>query len=251
MRRSTLVLVAAGALLAGCPSYTHLPDAEQALVNRKVTGQSRQLTVSMYVGPFFRDANNRLLEDQPPASVDLLRGPGGARIAPGKPTGILPAGTRVVIQDVQFPTAEAATSRALMTPRYFTWVILRHVGTPKPLVLVLRDDPTTHQAFLSLLGRYLTTADVAAKVAGFPEDVREAIGHKQMREGLTTEQARMAWGLPLKVRRDRVGQRVTETWTYEGGRTVTLKGGKVTAFAEAKTPVKDASPAPVAGSKGD
>ncbi len=239
MRRPSLALLAVPALLlAGCPSYTHLPDVEQGLVNKTVTGQARQLAVSMYVGPFFRDDNYRLLEDQPPASVDLLRGPGGERMLPGAPTGILPAGTRVVIRDVQFPTAEAATSRALLTPRYFTWVVLRHEGSPKPLVIVIRDDPTTHQAFLALLGRYLTTEDVAAKVAGFPADVQAAIAKKQMRQGLTAEQARMTWGLPMQIRRDRVGQRVTETWTYEGGRTVTLKDGKVTAFAAAATPLK-------------
>lgn len=231
--RPRTLLLAAILALSGCPSYTHLPDAEQALVEKKVTGQARQLRVSMYVGPFFRDDRYRLLEDQPPGSVDLLQDPDGKAIDPGKPTGILPAGTEVVITDVQFPTAEVATQRALLTPRYFTWVFLRHEGSAKPLVLVLRSDPRTHQAFLGLLGRYLTRSDIAAKVAAFPKPIQGAIAAKKLVAGMTAGQARMAWGLPMEAREDRVGQRVSATWTYEGGRTVTLKDGKVVTFAEA------------------
>lgn len=237
-------VLAAGTLLA-CPSYTHMPEAQQRLAREQLAHRSRQLAVSLYTGPFFRDARYRLLSDQPPGDVDLLRNPGGERVLPGEADGILPAGTPVTIAEVEFPTAAVATGRSLLTPRYFTWVYVEVPGREKLQVLVLRDDVQTGAEFEKLLGRYLTTEDVAAKVAALPEPVAKAIAEKRLVEGMDADAARMAWGYPLEVhRRFEDGQRL-ETWTFEGGRTLETKDGRVVSWSE------DGAPSPAAGGADD
>jgi hypothetical protein len=226
------VLLLTGVFAVACPSQTRMPAADQEGVQETLKHRSRQLAVSMYWGPFFRDARYLLISDQPPGDVDLLRGPRGERIHPGEAVGILPAGTTVRIVDVQFPTATATTTRSLITPRFFTWVLVEVPDADRLRVLVLRDDPTTRDAFLDLLARYLTTDDVAARLATFPEPLRAAIAEKRLIADMDVESVRMAWGHPIRVDRAfEEGVRL-DTWTYEGGRTLTLRNGRLVHWEE-------------------
>lgn len=183
--------------------------------------------MSMYVGPFFRDGRYHLLIDQPPHHVDLLRSPKGERMSPGEPTGILPAGTEVRISEVEFATASATTRRSLLTPRFFTWVFVKFDGKERPGIIVVREEPENHEDFLEILSRYLTTEDVAAKIAGYPEETRRAIAEKRLVSGMDGEAVRMAWGSPLQVTRDyEDGVRIDE-WSFEGERRLTIRGGEL------------------------
>lgn len=204
-----------------------MPAPEQERVQEATRHRTRQLAVSMYWGPFFRDGRYLLLSDQPPGDADLLRGPRGERIHPGEARGILPAGTAVRIVDVQFPTAAATTTRSLVTPRFFTWVLVEVPGAERPRVIVIRDDPTDHDAFLDLLERYLTRDDVAARLAQLPEPLRVAITEKRLVADMDADAVRMAWGHPLRVNRAfDAGVRI-DTWTFEGGREVVLHDGRL------------------------
>ena len=94
---------------------------------------------------------------------------------------MLPAGKRVRIVKVEFPTAWVVTERILYSPRTLPWIYVEVEGAPKgpPLVFVLPGNLKTREEFLAAVGRHLTAQDPATQLAAFPETVREAIRQKK------------------------------------------------------------------------
>src|SRR4051794_27185727 len=121
--RSLLAALVAAALLSGCATYTALGSDDRASLERDLTGRQseRFLRLSYYVTPFFGDASKRLLTAVPPEQVRLLEQPNGSTVNPGPAERILPAGTRVRISRIEFPTPWAMTERVLYTPRTQPW----------------------------------------------------------------------------------------------------------------------------------
>ncbi len=230
---SALLVVA---VLAGCPGHTRMPPREQEGIQETLRHRSRQLAVSMYFGPFFRDGRYYLLSHQPPGDLDLLRSPKGERMHPGDALGVLPAGTEARIANVEFATATAATTRSLLTPRFFTWVLVEIEDLDRPAVLVIRDEPDSHDEFLEILTRYLSTEDVSSKVASYPEEVQAAIREKRLTAGMDLAAVRMAWGHPLQVTRDfDEGVRV-DRWSFEGPRHLVLRDERLVSWSASAEP---------------
>ncbi len=189
--------------------------------------------MSMYQSPFFRDGSYTLLLDQRPEDVDLLRNPRGERMHPGEATGILPAGTNVRITEIQFATASNVSSRSIMTPRFFTWVIVDVPGEERDHVIVIRDEPDSHERFEYFLDRFLTTDDVAGSLASYPEPVRTAIKEKRLVEGMDVDAVRMAWGNPLQVTRDFDKGIQLDVWMFEGDkRRASFRDEKLISWSE-------------------
>ncbi len=214
-------------LLPGCPAHTRMTPDTITSVEDAMEGQTRTLQVSCHVGPFFGDARFRFLSDRPPETVDLLRGPRDTPITAGHSDGILPVGTRVKVLDVQLPTATNVTGRSLVTPRYFTWVLVSVHGTPTPYVLVFRDDPPDLATFQTMVGRYLGDESVLPTFEAFHPDVQEAIRTKTLVAGMRSDAAQMAWGFPRQIERSVDSGVKRAVWTYEGGAQVEMENDHV------------------------
>lgn len=219
MKRLFLILFALW--LAGCRSHTQLPLEERAALEQTLAGaeSERFLRISMHVTPFFGDASKRLLTPYPPEEVLLLNDTKGKTISPGPIEATLPAGARVRVRKVEFPTAWAVTERILYSPRTLPWIYLEVEGAPKgpPLVLVLPGNLKTREEFLAEVGRYLTAQDPAPQLAAFPEPVREAIRQKKSVVDMPAEALEFSWGYPETVRRTLEGVLRKEEWIYPGG----------------------------------
>ncbi|MDF1562121.1 MAG: hypothetical protein P1V51_03710 [Deltaproteobacteria bacterium] len=224
---SALVLVLALGGTLGCPAHTRMAPAIISQVEDTLEGQARTLQVSCHTGPFFRDARFRFLSDRPPETVDLLRGPRDEPITAGAADGLIPAGTRVRILDVQLPTATNVTGRSLLTPRYFTWVLVEVPGSQTPHVLVFRDDPPDLAGFEAMVGRYLGDDSVLKALEGLHPDVQAAIEHKELLAGMRADAAQMAWGFPRQIQRTVEAGVKKERWIYEGGATIDLENDHV------------------------
>lgn len=209
--------------LSACRGHTRLPELEQTRARKKLMGQRRQLSGSLYTGKFYRDSRYGMLSHIPPQDLDLLRDPKGERIEAPEATGIVSAGTLVTIQKVEFATAGNVTGRSLMTPRYFTWVYVDVPGLKKPQIIVVRDNPNTHEAFMKSLSRWLTEEDVAKKVAELPEPLRLAVENKRLMKGMPAEAARLSWGPPMQNSQSFEGGMKVNTWKYEGERGVLVR----------------------------
>jgi hypothetical protein len=142
----------------------------------------------------------------------VLEAPDGKPITPPPATRILPPGTPVFVDAVQFPTGTIAWSRPLTTPRYNPWLLATVEGIGKPAVLVLSTENASASDVLAEVGRVLTPDDPTPIYVGLPESVREAIREKTILEGMTRVAVGMAWGYPDRIVMDRPAR--TEEWHW-------------------------------------
>jgi hypothetical protein len=231
MRR--LAVVTAVTLLQACVPPSQLPPEGRETVVRSLARQPRYLRVAVYVAPFFGDGSRVLLSDRPVAELQVLESPDGKSITPPPATRILPPGTPVFVDGVQFPTGTVAWSRPLTTPRYNPWLLATVEGVAKPAVLVLATENTTAPDVLAEVGRVLTPDDPTAIYAALPESVRDAIREKVLVEGMTREAVAMAWGYPDRIVMDRPARTEEWHWTnstrkalFQDDRLVRLDSGK-------------------------
>ena len=231
MRR--LAVAAAVALLSACVPPSQLPPEGRETVVRSLAHQPRYLRVAVYMGPFFGDGSRVLLSDRPFSELQVLEAPDGKAITPPSHTRVLPPGTPVFVDGVQFPTGTVAWSRPLTTPRYSPWLLATVEGVAKPAVLVLATESTTATDVLAEVGRVLTADDPTAIFAALPDPVRDAIREKALVEGMTRESVAMAWGYPDRIVMDRPARTEEWHWTnstrrafFQDDRLVRLDAGK-------------------------
>jgi hypothetical protein len=203
------------ALLASCATPSLLPAEGRETVVRALSRQPRYLRVAVYVGPFFGDGSRVLLSDRPISELSLLESSGGQPILPPAPTRILPPGTPVFVDSVQFPTGATLWSRPVTTPRYNPWLLASVEGERLPAVLVLSSESQSAEDVVAEVGRVLTAEDPTTIFAALPESVRDAIREKALVEGMTRQAAAMAWGHPDRIVMDRPTQ--SEEWFWTGG----------------------------------
>jgi hypothetical protein len=239
-RRTLLPAALAALALSGCATYTALGPDERARVERQFTAPRAPYFVrqSLYVTPFFGDASKRLLTPVPPEDVRLLNDLAGKTINPGAVEAVLPAGTPVRVERVEFPTARAVAERIVVTPRTEAWVYLQPQGSPPaglqaaggaPLVLVMPAEVKTEAEFAANVERLLTTEDPRPALEALPPQVREAVRQKRAVTGMSEDALVMAWGTPVRRNRSfKNGLRVEE-WEFPGGRRrATVTDGRVT-----------------------
>lgn len=206
------------ALLAfvACAPRAVIPDAERQRVSAEITGQPRWLRVAAYAAPLWGDRTKVLLSDVPLEELDLVETTGGAPVPPPAAEKVLSPGTAVRIRAVEFPTGWIIANRVVMTPRYHPWVIVDVPGDSRPNVVVLSQTAVTFDEVRAELDRILSTDNPGALYAALPQEHRDAIGKKELVEGMSPRALEMAWGFPERKRIDRPA--ATEEWTWPGGK---------------------------------
>lgn len=241
-RPSSLLLVPLLALAcagAGCASATRMSPEDRASLDRALTGPDadQYLRVSAYLTPFFGDGSKRLLTPYPPEDVRLLDDTSGKPINPGAIQATVPAGARVRITKVEFPTAWVVTERLLYTPRSWPWVYLTVEGAPpgEQVVLVLPPNLDRPDDFRAELEKTLSPRPVK-ELDGFSAVVKEAVRTKKLVADMPADAVRMAWGPPETVRRSLEGTAKNEEWRYAGERRKAfLTDGRLVRAEEAGT----------------
>ncbi|MFP2926408.1 hypothetical protein ACLESO_14550 [Pyxidicoccus sp. 3LG] len=242
LRIPFLSAVVLAALVAGCGTYTKMPPEARTSLDRALAGPEAEqyLRISGNVTPFFGDASKRLLTPYAPEDLRLLNDRKGKPINPGAVERILPAGTKVRITKVEFPTSWVVTERLLYTPRTWPWVYLAEDGAPAgpPLVLVLPPNLDRPEDFRAELEKYLSPRDLKAQLDALPPGVREAVLEKRLVANMPADAVRMAWGPPETIRRSLEGTAKNEEWTYPGGRRKAfLTDGRLARAEEAGKPL--------------
>ena len=200
------------ALVAGCTPRAVIPDTERQRVATELGGQQRWLRVAVWMTPFWGDRTKVLLTDVPPEQLDLVETTGGAPIAPPAAERILLPGTPLRIHEVEFPSSWIIASRVVMSPRYHPWVLLDPAGDGRTQVVVLSQTTVSLDQVRAEVDRLLTVDDPAPVFSALPQDQRDAIGRKELVEGMGLRAVEMAWGLPERRRIDRPAS--TEEWIW-------------------------------------
>jgi hypothetical protein len=209
MRRLAAAVLA---VLSACVPPSQLTPEGREKVTQQLARQSRYLRVSVYVAPFFGDGSRLLVTDRPVSELRLLETPEGNPITPPAPTRILPPGTPVFVDGIQFPTGTIPWSRPLTTPRYNPWLLVTVEGLPKPAVLVLAADSARPEDVIAEVGRVVGSDDPTNVYRALPDAYREAIREKKVVDGMNREAVAMAWGFPDKIVMDRPAR--TEEWSW-------------------------------------
>lgn len=237
-RALTLLVLVSGVLATGCASQTQLSAEDRSKLQQDMTtGPTavRYLQASSYITPFFGDASKRLLTPYPPEEVRLLNDTKGNPINPGPVQAMAPAGTKVRVLKVEFPTAWVMAERVLYSPRTQPWVYLDVEGVPAgpPVILVLPPQLKTKEDVKAELDRHLAEHDPAPRMAKFQARFQEAIRQKKVLEYMPEGAVEMSWGPPERIRRTLDGQQVHQEWTYPGEkRRVFITDGLVTRVDE-------------------
>ncbi|HUL59340.1 MAG TPA: hypothetical protein VLU43_08710 [Anaeromyxobacteraceae bacterium] len=215
MRRLLPSLALPLALLA-CTPRVVIPDSERDRVASELEGRKRFLRVAAYVAPLWGDRSKRLLCDQPLAELDLVETPEGTPIAPPAAERVLPPGTPVRIDRIEFPTAWTIAGRVVMSPRYHPWAMVQVGGDERSYVVVLSQTVASLEDVRNDLDRLLSTDDPSGAFAALPQEQRDAILDKKPSEGMSPRALEMAWGVPEKRRIDRPAG--SEEWSWPGGK---------------------------------
>src|SRR5512143_673007 len=213
MRRAMLLILL---LAPGCVPRVSVPDTERQRASRELEGQRRVTKVALFVGPFFGDGSSLLVSDQPFQELDLLRAPDDSVISPPPAERILPPGTPLRVEKVEFPTGWTIAKRVVMTPRYHPWVYLSLEGESRPLVLVLPQTLASAEDVRVELERVAGTADPGPALQALPDAQRAAIARKELVDGMAPDAIEMAWGYPERKVIDRPAN--TEEWSWPGGK---------------------------------
>ncbi len=213
MRRALLTALL---LLSACVPRAIVPDEDRRKVTSELEGQRRWLRVAAYASPFFSDRGKVLLSDQPGSELDLLETAQGEPIAPPAPERILPPGTWLRIDKIEFPTGWTIARRVVMTPRYHPWVYCSLARDERPYIIVLPQTVASYEDVRSELDRMLSADDPSPALAELPQPQRDAILKKEPAEGMSAQALEMAWGYPEKKKIDRPAG--TEEWSWAGGK---------------------------------
>lgn len=215
--------------LSGCvTAQVALPPEQAAYVERRLAGEVRYLSTSMFITPFFGDSTKKFVTAVEPKLVRVLNNPDGTAVNPGRVEGILPVGTRVHVERIEFPSAATMAERVLFTPRTLAWVYLKVAGQLAPHVLVLRPGLQTEAQLMSDLERYLVANDPAKRLESFSDAVREGIKTKTAIIDMPSEALEMAWGPPERKVIALEAEKKRETWFWaDGQRVAVLLDGRV------------------------
>lgn len=226
MRRSLAVPLAAAVALACATPDIHIAESEQVRAQRELAGGApRFLRVACWVGPLWDDREKLFLSDRPTEEIDLVETPRGKPIRPPAFERVLPPGTPVRVQKIEFPGTFTMAQRVLVTPRYHAWAYLALEGERRPIVIVLPREVRSAEELRAELERYLVVEDPRPALAALPPDVRERVLRKEVAPAMSGRALEMSWGLPDRKRIDRPAG--TEEWFWGQARRALLREDRV------------------------
>lgn len=211
-------------------------------IQKDHAGEIRWLKQSMFAGTFYDDDRYKLVSAMPFEQVTVLRSLDGEIMTPPPAEEILPAGTKVRIERVGFPTGREVFRRPLFTPRYTTWIVMRVAASrgetklerEKKHILLMPTFLKDEQEFDTWLDASLAEEDPNPWLRSLPKTVREGIFNKQPALGMTYEALTAAMGYPDRVTRTpktvmRNGKSVPVTMEVAiyGATSVVLENGSV------------------------
>jgi hypothetical protein len=194
---------------AGCPTYATIPVADRDHINQDHDGRLLYLKQSLYVGDFYDDDRYRLLHPRRFEELTYLRTVEGEVIMPPPAKGIIPVGTRVRVEKIEWATGDAVFKRPLYTPRYTTWVWLRVAQDRGPTrlerkerhILLLPGGIKDRETFDNWFYASLTREDPNAWLMGLPHEVRKGVFDKKAVEGMDYDTLTAAMGFPDRLAR--------------------------------------------------
>jgi hypothetical protein len=250
-RALALVVVICVGGVVGCASANVLQDDARARLAERHQGELLFVKQSLFAGQFYDDDRYRLVHPRRFEELTYLQNAEGDPIVPPPADEIIPVGTRVRIEKIEWPDGDAIFRRPLFTPRYTTWIFLRvarATGTGVTFerserhVLLLPSGLTDENLFDQWLESTLSSTDPTPWLRGLSEEQRVAVAQKKPALGMSIEALESALGFPDRISREQGDDgAVVDVGTW-GELTVKLRDGQVISWSSPTS----SSPPPVA-----
>jgi len=228
-------------LIPACTSHIKIPDSVQRQINAEINGKIFWLKQSLYAGPFYDDNRYQLLHSRPFEELKYLKTPDGDYILPPPAKEIIPTGTKVVIEKIEWPTKMTMFKRPLLTPRQWPWVYLRlardrgpvTVYCDKSFIFILPAHVINEKSFHAWQNNFFSKDNTNDWLLSLDASIRTGILTKKPVVGMDSGALLAALGEPDQIKRELVSQeskKITkETATY-GPIIVILENGRITKF---------------------
>lgn len=188
-----------------CAGPSALSGGDRGAFNARYAHTEVELKVSCYYGDLYDDNEKWLLSPYPFAHTSHIVDLHGAPIHPKNQQGILPAGTRFTVDQVEFPGGFANVTRMLTTPRFNPWMVLQRIpqeASPqnnKPFVMVLPGEDAPTATLTAHVDQMLgPVGSVQAWLATVRPTVAVAIRHKELVPGMNPTEMNASMGPPLR-----------------------------------------------------
>ncbi len=194
--------------VAGCQSYTVIPDEGRARLDEAHQGELLYVKQSLYAGRFYDDDRYRLLHARRFEELTYLLDAEGQPIPPPPANEIVPAGTRVRVERIEWPDGDAVFRRPIYTPRYTTWIFLRVASAPgedvtfersERHIMLLPGGISDEATFNEWFDSALTRTNPNPWLRSLPDVQRVAIARKEPTVGMTYEALTSAMGFPDRI----------------------------------------------------
>lgn len=202
--RNALFVAGCFAFLWQCASHTRLPPEVRAGIDTRHKNAVVELRHSHFYGELYDENEKWLLSPYPFADTYHIVDTEGQPIHPRGQRGIIPAGTRFIVQQIEFPDTTAMARRMLTTPRYNPWIYL--VPAPETgislegrgaFILLLPMDLATEAGTEEAIARvFAPLGEVSTWLASRRPTVRVAIEHKDVVAGMSQDELVAALGAP-------------------------------------------------------
>jgi hypothetical protein len=210
-----------------CATQTHLSAESRSSLSQQHVGRVVELRATCYYGDLYDENDLWLLSPYTFASTSHIVDLKGLPLHPQKVRGLWPAGSRFVIERLEFPTRWAMARRMLVTPRFNPWVYLRRLRGPleppakeggDPLYIwVLPEALESSGAVESALSAALAPDGTVTQWLQTLQPTHQvAVQHKEILVGMPRAALLAAMGEPQRFFADQqAGRRVTVAW-YAG-----------------------------------
>ena len=239
-------------IAGGCANYSVIPDDARARLNEAHEGELLYVKQSLYAGRFYDDDRYRLVHPRRFEELTYLLNAEGEAIAPPPADEIIPAGTRVRIERMEWPEGDAVFRRPLYTPRYTTWIFLRVArGTGSEVtmernerhVLLLPGGIDDESMFNAWFQAALSTTDPTPWLRTLSDTQRVAIAQKKPAKGMTYEALTSALGFPDRISQRQQDGAAVEVGTW-GALSVVLRDGLVESWSSPSSSSLPSEPSP-------
>jgi hypothetical protein len=237
-------------LLSACVHRFEMSPVAADSIERAINQKQFWLKQSLYAGPFYDDDRYQLLHPSPFDELTFLTTPDGDIIYPPKEKFVVPVGTQVTIEQIEWPTFVNVVNRPLLTPRGLPWLKMT-VAMERGNVSLLYDgvfimlvplEKGDEKAFHKWFDAMFSSEDSNRWLLRLTKAEQEAIESKKPVLGMSGEALTAALGSPLSLSSRTVKKgdsKVTvETATY-GKYLINLSEGKVSEI-QVRVPKKGA-----------
>jgi hypothetical protein len=232
-------------LLSGCIHQMELSQETMKKVDSAVVGRSFWLKQSLYTGPFYDDDRYALVSTNQFDELAYVKMPDNETILPPNANGIIPYGTKVVVQSIDWPDLQNYLNRPIFTPRHLPWMKLKialdrgqvSLFRPETFIYVLSIDADNAKHFETWFRTIFSDKDSNVWLLSLKPEFKSGVLEKKAIKGMPRDVLLAALGEPSSWSKEFVDEaaNVTKEIASYKKQVVVIEGGVVTKI-QALTP---------------